>query len=40
MRILKECYDEALRLLRENRTILDKIAAYLIEKETITARSS
>ena len=38
MRILKECYDEALRLLRENRTILDKIAAYLIEKETITGK--
>ena len=38
MRILKECYDEALTLLRENRTILDKIAAYLIEKETITGK--
>ena len=38
MRILKECYDEALRLLRENRAILDKIAAYLIEKETITGK--
>ena len=38
MRILKECYDEALSLLRENRTILDKIAAYLIQKETITGK--
>lgn len=38
MRILKECYDEALTLLRKNRTILDKIAAYLIEKETITGK--
>ena len=38
MRILKECYEEALTLLRENRTILDKIAAYLIEKETITGK--
>ena len=38
MRILKECYDEALTLLRENRTILDQIAAYLIEKETITGK--
>ena len=38
MRILKECYDEALTLLRENRAVLDKIAAYLIEKETITGK--
>ena len=38
MRILKECYEEALTLLRENRAILDKIAAYLIEKETITGK--
>lgn len=38
MRILKECYDEALTLLRENRAVLDKIAAHLIEKETITGK--
>ncbi len=38
MRILKECYEEALRLLRENREVLDCIAAYLIEKETITGK--
>ncbi|MBO7601361.1 MAG: ATP-dependent zinc metalloprotease FtsH [Lachnospiraceae bacterium] len=38
MKILKDSYEEALRLLRENREILDKIAAYLIEKETITGK--
>ena len=38
MTILKECYEEALALLRDNREILDKIAAYLIEKETITGK--
>lgn len=38
MAILKECYEEALALLRDNREILDKIAAYLIEKETITGK--
>lgn len=38
MLILKESYDEALRLLRENREIMDKLADYLIEKETITGK--
>ncbi|NLL80167.1 MAG: ATP-dependent zinc metalloprotease FtsH [Clostridiales bacterium] len=38
MDILKEAYEEAKRLLSENREILDKIAAYLIEKETITGK--
>ncbi len=38
MRILKECYEEALKLLRENREVMDKIAAHLIEKETITGK--
>ncbi len=38
MKILKEAYEEALSMLRENREILDKIAAYLIEKETITGK--
>lgn len=33
---LKRCYDEAKELLSGNRDILDKIAAFLIEKETIT----
>ena len=38
MRILKESYEEAKRLLNENRDALDKIAEYLIEKETITGK--
>ena len=36
MRILKDSYEEAKRLLAENRDVLDQIAAFLIEKETIT----
>lgn len=38
MTILKDSYSEALRLLSENRAILDKIADFLIEKETITGK--
>ena len=38
MRILKESYEEALRLLRENREVMDKLAEFLIEKETITGK--
>ena len=38
MRILKEAYAEAKRLLSENRRALDEIAAFLIEKETITGK--
>ncbi len=38
MRILQESYAEAKRLLSEHREALDKIAAYLIEKETITGK--
>ena len=34
--ILSRAYEEAKKLLSDNRDILDKIAAYLIEKETIT----
>ena len=34
--LLAQCYNEAKRLLSENREILDKIAAFLIERETIT----
>ncbi len=34
----KDAYEEAKRLLRENRESLDKIAAFLIEKETITGK--
>ena len=36
--IIKESYDKALELLRENRELMDKLAAYLIEKETITGK--
>lgn len=36
MKILKESYKEAKRLLKENREVMDKIADYLIQKETIT----
>ena len=38
MKVLKESYDEAKRLLTEHRRTLDKIAAFLIEKETITGK--
>ena len=38
MKVLKESYDEAKRLLTEHRKALDKIAAFLIEKETITGK--
>jgi cell division protease FtsH len=36
--VLKESYDKALTMLRENIDIMDKIAAFLIEKETITGK--
>ena len=36
MKILKNAYDEAIRLLSDDREAMDKIAAFLIEKETIT----
>ena len=38
MKILKDAYKEAKDMLSENREILDKIAAHLIEKETITGK--
>lgn len=38
MKLLKVAYEEAKRLLNENRDALDKIAAFLIEKETITGK--
>lgn len=38
MAILKECYKRAEGLLAGNREILDKIAEFLIEKETITGK--
>jgi len=38
MKMLKEAYEEAKRLLTEHRATLDKISAFLIEKETITGK--
>ena len=38
MKMLKEAYEEAKRLLSEHRTSLDKISDFLIEKETITGK--
>lgn len=38
MRILKESYEEAKRLLNENREAMDKLAEFLIQKETITGK--
>ncbi len=38
MKMLKDAYEEAKRLLSEHRSSLDKIADFLIEKETITGK--
>ena len=38
MELLKKSYDEAKGLLAENREVMDKIAEFLIEKETITGK--
>lgn len=38
MAVIKEAYQEALRLLNEHREALDRIADFLIEKETITGK--
>ncbi|MCD7735454.1 MAG: ATP-dependent zinc metalloprotease FtsH [Lachnospiraceae bacterium] len=38
MQILKASYEEAKRLLTEHRRTMDKIAEFLIEKETITGK--
>ena len=35
-KLINNCYDESVRLLTENRALLDEIAAYLLTKETIT----
>ena len=34
--IIRQCHEDARRMLEENRELLDKIAAYLLKKETIT----
>ncbi len=36
--ILKDCYKEAKKLLKDNRKVMDKIAARLIRQETITGK--
>ena len=38
MKLLKSCYKEAKTMIKENRAVMDKIAAHLIEKETITGK--
>ena len=38
MRILSECYQKAEEMLSENREAMDKLAEFLIEKETITGK--
>ena len=36
--ILEQCHKDAQKILRDNRDMLDKIAAFLIKKETITGQ--
>ncbi len=38
IKILRQCHEEAKAILNENRELLDKIAAYLLKKETITGQ--
>ncbi len=38
MELLKACYEEAKVLLSGNRDVMDKLAAHLIEKETISGK--
>lgn len=38
MKVLKEAYEKALTLMRENIPALDEISEFLIEKETITGK--
>jgi cell division protease FtsH len=38
MLILKKSYAEALRMLREHRSTMDRLAEYLIQRETITGK--
>ena len=37
-KLLEESYEKAKELLRENREVMDKLAEFLIEKETITGK--
>jgi cell division protease FtsH len=36
--IINKAYEDAMQMLRDNREILDRIAEYLYEKETITGK--
>ena len=36
--IIRQCHEDARRMMAENRELLDKIAAYLLKKETITGQ--
>ena len=36
--ILKECHDKAKKIIEDNKEVLEKLAAHLIEKETITGK--
>ena len=36
--VIANCYNTAVKILTENREALDKIAEFLIEKETITGK--
>ncbi|MBP5762089.1 MAG: AAA family ATPase, partial [Lachnospiraceae bacterium] len=38
VKMLKKAYDKAKEMLRGDRELMDKLAAYLIEKETITGK--
>ena len=38
IKIIRQCHEEAKQILRDNRELLDKIAAYLLQKETITGQ--
>ena len=38
MKIMKDSYDKAEAMLSENREVMDELAAFLTEKETITGK--
>ncbi len=38
MALLKECYDKAYQIVEEHKEVLHKLAAYLVERETITGK--
>ena len=38
MALLKQCYERAYHLIEENKDVLHELAAYLVERETITGK--